>query len=422
MAADKVLVHLNQIFCPNDTGSPLRGKQMDEAVILNDGYIAIKDGNILAVGEGEVPGELISSSTEVIDLAGCVATPGLIDSHTHLVHGGSRENEFSMKLNGVPYIEILKAGGGILSSVTSTRNASFDELVEKSKKHMDTMLIHGVTTVEGKSGYGLEWETEKKQMLVAKKLNEVHPMDVVSTFMGAHAVPSQYKENPETFIDILINEMIPKVAEENLADFCDIFCEEGVFSVEESRRILTAAREHGLKLKMHADEIESIGGAELAGELATHSAEHLMAASDEGIRAMAEAGVIANLLPGTTFSLMKTSYAPARKMMDNNLALALSSDFNPGSCPTENLQLIMQLGCLSMRMTPVEVFNAVTINAAHCLDVADRVGSLKEGKQADITVFEAPNLDYLLYHFGVNQVKQVYKKGELVMEDRRVLY
>lgn len=421
MTADNILIRLNQIFCPDDTGSALKGQEMAHATVLENGYIAIKDGKILCIGEGEVPKELIGSSTEITDLKGCVATPGLIDSHTHLVHGGSRENEFSMKLNGVPYIDILKAGGGILSTVTSTRQASFDELYDKSRSHLNTMLIHGVTTVEGKSGYGLEWETEKKQMLVAQKLNQDHPVDVVSTFMGAHAVPKQYKDNPEVFIDILINEMIPNVAKENLATFCDIFCEEGVFSIEESRKILTAAREHGLKLKMHADEIESIGGAELAGELATHSAEHLMAASDEGIKAMAKAGVIANLLPGTTFSLMKTTYAPARKMLENGMAIALSSDFNPGSCPTENLQLVMQLGCLAMRLTPIEVFNAVTINAAHCLDVADKVGSFKEGKQADITVFEAPNLEYCLYHFGINQVKQVYKNGKLVAENRQVL-
>ncbi len=422
MRADTILIHLNEIFCPNDNGRALCGKEMADATILKNGYIAIKDGLIYAVGEGDVPPDLIGEDTAITDLKNCIATPGLIDSHTHLVHGGSRENEFSMKLNGVSYLDILKAGGGILSTVTATRNASFEQLVEKTQKTLDNMLIHGVTTTEGKSGYGLEWATEKKQMEVVRTLNESHPMDIISTFMGAHAIPSEYKDCPEKFIDLLINEMIPNVAKENLAEFCDIFCEEGVFSIEQSRRILTAARQNGLKLKIHADEIESIGGAELAGELCTHSAEHLMAASDEGISSMAKSGVIANLLPATTFSLMKTTYANARKMLEHNLAIALSSDFNPGSCPTENLQLVMQLSCLAMKLTPIEVYNAVTINAAHCLALGDKIGSFKIGKQADITIFDAPNLEFTLYHFGTNHVKQVYKKGILVAEDRRVLY
>ena len=421
MYADLILYNIGQIFSPIDNGVPLKGSKMNEAELISDGYIAIKDGKILTIGTGMVPGELIGDNTQKTNLNGLTVSPGLIDSHTHLVHGGSRENEFSMKLNGVSYLDILNAGGGILSTVKATKNAGFDELYAKAKKSLDIMLIHGTTTVEAKSGYGLDWETEERQLKVAKKLNEDHFMDIVSTFMGAHAVPAQYKENPDLFVDELVDVMIPKVKEQGLAEFCDVFCEHNVFSVDQTRRILLAAKENDLKLKIHADEIVSLGGAELAAELGAHTADHLMAASDKGIELMAKNNIIANLLPGTTFSLMKTSYADARKMLDHDLAVALSTDYNPGSCPTENLQLIMQLGSLAMRMSPVEVFNAVTLNGAYSLGRGDRKGSFKIGKDADIVVFDAPNINYILYHFGINHVKQVYKNGKLVAEDKRVI-
>lgn len=421
MYADLILYNIGQIFSPIDNGVPLKGSKMNEAELISDGYIAIKDGKILEIGTGMVPGELIGDNTQKTNLNGLTVSPGLIDSHTHLVHGGSRENEFSMKLNGVSYLDILNAGGGILSTVKATKNAGFDELYDKAKKSLDIMLIHGTTTVEAKSGYGLDWETEERQLKVAKKLNEDHFMDIVSTFMGAHAVPAQYKENPDLFVDELVDVMIPKVKEQGLAEFCDVFCEHNVFSVDQTRRILLAAKENDLKLKIHADEIVSLGGAELAAELGAHTADHLMAASDKGIELMAKNNIIANLLPGTTFSLMKTSYADARKMLDHDLAVALSTDYNPGSCPTENLQLIMQLGSLAMRMSPVEVFNAVTLNGAYSLGRGDRKGSFKIGKDADIVVFDAPNINYILYHFGINHVKQVYKNGKLVAEDKRVI-
>lgn len=422
MYADLVLYNINQIFSPNDFGRPLKGTEMAQADIIENGYIAVKDGKILKVGSGNVPKDILGSDTELKDLKGYTVTPGLIDSHTHLVHGGSRENEFNLKLSGVSYLDILKAGGGILSTVKATQNATFDELYDKAEASLNTMLIHGTTTVEGKSGYGLNWETEEKQLKVAKKLNENHPADIISTFMGAHAIPTEYKAEPEVFVKQLIEDMIPKVAQMDLAHFCDVFCEEGVFSVDQTRRILQSAKDSGLKLKLHADEIVSLGGAELAAEMGTHTADHLMAASEKGMELMAENNIIANLLPGTTFSLMKNTYADARKMLEKNLALALSTDYNPGSCPTENLQLIMQLGSLAMKMTPIEVFNAVTINGAYALDKATDRGSLKEGKNADLVVFNAPNLDYILYHFGVNHVKEVYKLGKLVVKDRNILF
>ena len=238
MYADLVLYNINQIFSPNDFGRPLKGTEMAQADIIENGYIAVKDGKILKIGSGNVPKDILGSDTELKDLKGYTVTPGLIDSHTHLVHGGSRENEFNLKLSGVSYLDILKAGGGILSTVKATQNATFDELYDKAEASLNTMLIHGTTTVEGKSGYGLNWETEEKQLKVAKKLNENHPADIISTFMGAHAIPTEYKAEPEVFVKQLIEDMIPKVAQMDLAHFCDVFCEEGVFSVDQTRRIL----------------------------------------------------------------------------------------------------------------------------------------------------------------------------------------
>lgn len=418
MTADKILYNFSEIFSPNDKGRALRGKEMNEANLLKNGYIAIADGKILKVGEGEVPEELKSDKTELIDMKGKVAVPGLIDAHTHLVYGGSREHEFSKKLNGVSYLDILAQGGGILSTQKATRSASFEELYNKTEELLDHMMIHGVTTVEAKSGYGLTWDVEKRQMEVVKKLNEDLPIDLVSTFMAAHAIPEEYKEDPDKFIDIVID-MLPKVVEEDLAEFCDVFCEKGVFNAEQSKRLLKAAQEHGLKTRIHADEIESIGGSSVAAELHTTSAEHLMMITDEDIKKLSESGVIGNLLPGTTFSLMEDTYAPARKMLDNDMSITLTTDSNPGSCPTANLQFIMQLGCFMMKLTPVEVYNAVTINAAYSVNRGDSIGSFKEGKKADITVFDAPNLDYTIYFFATNLCSDVFKDGKHVIKDRQ---
>lgn len=420
MAANRVLYNLNEVFCPNDLGRPLRGAEMNEAKILKNAYIAIKDGKILKVGEGEVPKDLIDDSTEMVNLEGKIATPGLIDCHTHLVYGGSREHEFSKKLNGMSYLDILAEGGGILSTQKATREASFEELYDKTEKLANHMMYHGVTTIEAKSGYGLYWDTEKRQMEVVKKLDENLPVDFISTFMAAHAIPEECKENPDEFIDQVID-MLPKVKEENLAEFVDIFCEKGVFNAEQSRKLLTVAKEQGFKTRIHADEIESIGGSSVAAEVKTVSAEHLMMITDEDIKKLAEANVIGNLLPATTFSLIEDTYAPAKKMLEAGMAITLTTDSNPGSCPTANLQFAMQLGCLYMRLTPVEVFNAVTINAAYSVARGDSIGSFDEGKKADITVFDAKNLDYTMYFFATNLVSQVYKNGELVVKDRQLV-
>lgn len=418
MKADKILYNLNEIFCPNDIGRPLRGKEMSEATIIKNGFIAIKDGKILKVGENDGYKEYQDENTQMFDLKGKTATPGLIDCHTHLVYGGSREHEFSMKLNGVSYLDILAQGGGILSTQKATREASFETLYNKSEKLLNHMMYHGVTTVEAKSGYGLDWETEKRQMEVVKKLDKDLPIDLVSTFMAAHAIPQEYKEDPDKFIDEVI-EMLPRVIEEDLAEFCDVFCEKGVFNAEQSKRLLKAAQDLGMKTRIHADEIVSIGGSKVAAELHTTSAEHLMMITDEDIKGLADSGVIANLLPATTFSLMEDTYAPARKMLDNNVAITLTTDSNPGSCPTANLQFAMQLGSFALKLTPIEVYNAVTINAAHSVARGDIIGSFKEGKNADITIFDAPNVDYTIYFFATNLVTEVFKNGELVIKDRQ---
>ena len=414
--ADRILVHFNQVFNPIDKGRALKGDELNTADILEDGFIAIKDGKILAIGSGEPDNDLKGPDTHIEDYTGKIATPGLIDCHTHLVYGGSREHEYAKKLNGATYLEILAEGGGILSTVRATQEASYDELYDKSERLLNYMLDYGVTTVEAKSGYGLEWETELKQLNVVKELNQKHTIDLVSTFMGAHAVPEGDFDKSEAFIDDIIENMLPKVKEENLAEFCDIFCETGNFTAEQSRRLLTAAKELGFKLRIHSDEIDSIGGVDVAADLHTTSAEHLMVIPDEGIKRLAEADVIGNLLPGTTFSLIEDTYAPARKMLDAGMAITLSTDCNPGSCPTINIQFIMQLGCLQMRLTPVEVLNAVTINAAYSVDSGDSIGNFAEGKKADIAIFDAPNIDYIQYFFATNLIQDVYKNGEKVVE------
>ncbi|HFI0420172.1 TPA: imidazolonepropionase [Streptococcus suis] len=411
MFADKILTHFNQVFCPDDPGHPLFGKEMAAATILEDGYIAIKDGKILATGTGEPQADLVGPETILLSCQGKVATPGLIDCHTHLVYGGSREHEFAQKLAGVSYLDILANGGGILSTVRATRKADFDTLYQKSYKLLDYMLDHGVTTVEAKSGYGLDWETEKRQLEVVQQLQQDHAIDLVSTFMAAHAIPEEYKGNNQAYLDLIIESMLPQVKEENLAEFCDIFCEQGVFTAEESRSLLTKAKNMGFKLRIHADEIKSIGGVDLAAELGTVSAEHLMVITDQGIDKLSQAKVIGNLLPATTFSLMEDTYAPARKMLDKGMAITLSTDSNPGSCPTANLQFVMQLGSFMMRLTPVEILNAVTINAAYSVDRQTQIGSFHPGKDADISIFDAPNIDFLFYFFATNLTDQVYKKG-----------
>ncbi|WP_018133572.1 imidazolonepropionase [Effusibacillus pohliae] len=420
---DLLIHNIGNLVTMRGEPAPRAGERMAEIGLVKGGAVAIADGRVFAVGaEDEVLQQIGRLPvTQRIDAQGRLVTPGLIDPHTHLVHGGSREHELALKLQGVSYLEILAQGGGILSTVRATRQASEAELYEKARKSLNVMLLHGATTVEAKSGYGLTLEDELKQLRVAKRLNDTHPVDVVSTFMGAHAVPAEYKGQSADYVELLIGTMLPEVKRQGLAEFCDVFCEHWVFTVDESRRILTAAKELGFGLKIHADEIEPLGGAQLAAELGCISAEHLLAATDEGLRAMRQAGVIAVCLPATSFNLRLQQHARARDMIRLGLPVALSTDYNPGSSPTESLQLVMTLACLNLGMTPEEVITALTINAACAIGRQDTIGSLEPGKQADLVIFDAPNLAYLPYHFGINHVDTVLKKGRVVVEQGQLV-
>lgn len=423
MKATLVIKNIDNLITLKGENKPRVRESLKDIGIIKNGIIALNGDKIIYVGEGELPEDVYTDeNTVVLNGEGKTVTPGLVDSHTHLVHGGSRENELAMKLKGVPYLDILAAGGGIHSTVKSTKEAGFEELYNKAKKSLDTMLEFGVTTIEAKSGYGIDdFDTELKQLEVAKKLNIDHPVDIVSTFMGAHAIPKDYKDNPEKFVEIIIKDMLPEVAKRKLAKFCDVFCEEGVFNIDQSRQILLAAREYGMEPKLHADEIEPLGGAELAAEIGCITADHLIAASDTGIEEMAKRGIIANLLPGTSFNLQTGKFARARKMVEEGVPISLSTDYNPGSCPTENLQLIMSFGSLIMKLTPEEVITAVTINGASALGLEEKIGSLESGKQGDIVIFDAPNLEYILYHFGINHVSTVIKKGKIVYMESKIV-
>ena len=339
--------------------------------------------------------------------------PGFVDSHTHFIFGGYRANEFSWRLKGDTYMSIMERGGGINATVVPTKEATLEELVEIGKERMNRMLEFGVTTVEGKSGYGMDCDTEIKQLRAMKELDKIHPVDIVTTFLGPHSVLPQYKGKEREFIDMLLKDVMPIVKEENLAEFADIFCEKNVFEIEDSEYYLNKAKEMGFKLKVHADEIYSLGGSELAARCGAFSADHLLKASDEGIKQMAESGVISTLLPATAFCL-KEPFAPARKMIDSGCAVALASDLNPGSCFTNNIPLLVALGCIYMNMSIEEVITALTINGAAAVDRADTIGSLEPGKKADIIFLKFPSIHFMPYHSTINLVETVIKNGETV--------
>ncbi|MES0854627.1 imidazolonepropionase [Geobacillus sp. G4] len=404
------------------SAAPLVKEKMSDLHIIENGSVWIENGTIVAVGaDDELTRQFADrlAEAEVIDAKGKTVTPGLVDPHTHLVYAGSREHEWTMRLGGATYMEIMNAGGGIHATTKATREASEEMLYEESKRRLDQFLLHGVTTVEAKSGYGLSLEHEIKQLEVAKRLDDTHPVDIVSTFLGAHAVPPEWKHDPDEYVRLVIDEMIPEVSRRGLAEFNDVFCERGVFTPDQARLILEAGKEHGLTPKIHADEIEPYGGAELAAEVGAISADHLLRASDEGLRRMAERGVIGVLLPGTAFFLM-TKAADARRLIDAGVPVALATDCNPGSSPTVSLPLVMSLACLHMGMTPAEAMAAATINAAHAIGRAHLVGSLEPGKKADLVIFNVPNYVQIMYHYGVNHVETVIKGGEVVVKEGKV--
>ena len=412
---DLLIVNADELVTlAGDNHKPRTGKQMREIGIIRNGALAIKDGRILAVGK--TPDITKNFKAEnVISANGKIAIPGFVDPHTHLVFAGSREDEFQMRIEGASYMEILKAGGGILRTVRETRKASVEKLVDYGTETLDTMLEHGTTTAEAKSGYGLTTRDELKMLEVIKRLNQMHSVDVVPTFLGAHTIPPEFLSNPQGYVSLVIDEMIPKVTEKGLAEFCDVFCERGVFGLEQARRILAAGKNLGLKPRLHADEMSMLGGAELAAGIGAVSADHLLFSSDEGIKAMAEKGVVATLLPAAAFSLMSGRYADARVMINYGVPVALGTDFNP-NCWVENQQLVVALACHLMKLTPAEAITASTINAAHALNRANEVGSLEVGKKADVVVLDAPNHKFLGYRFGTNLVDKVIKNGRIVID------
>ena len=387
------------------------GKEMGNIVELLHPWVLIKDGIIHKIGGEEL--QDLAKDAKVLDGTGKTLLPGFVDPHTHLVFGGTREEEFSMRLRGESYMAIMEKGGGIKYSVRKTREASFEELFTQAEKTLKNMAELGITTVEAKSGYGLDKDTELKQLRVTKKLMETSPIEIVSTFMGAHDIPLEYKGRDREFLDFLTDEVLPVIKEENLAEFGDIFTEKNVFTVEDSRTYLKKMREAGLKLKIHADEINDLGGAALAAELSLVSADHLLKANEEGLLKMKEAGVIPVLLPLTAFSL-KEEFAKARHMIDLGLPVAMGTDFNPGSCYSFSVPLMLSLGTLYMGMTPEEALTAVTLNSAAARERAERIGSIEEGKEADLILIDAPSYRFLTYHFGMNLVTTTVKKGKIV--------
>ena len=387
---------------------------MSDIGIIKDGAVLIHDDKIVAVGTTKELDEQINiKEYEVIDASGKTVMPGFVDSHTHFIFGGYRADEFSWRLKGDSYMSIMERGGGINATVVPTREATEEELVEAGRERLNRMLEFGVTTVEGKSGYGMDCETELKQLRAMKKLDETHAVDIVRTFLGPHSVLPEWKGKEREFLEEQLQVVMPKVKEENLAEFADIFTEKNVFNIEDSEYYLTKAKEMGFKLKIHADEIYQLGGAELASRVGAVSADHLLKASDEGIHQMRDAGVISTLLPATAFCL-KEEYAPGRKMIDEGCAVAIASDLNPGSCFTNSIPLLVALGCIYMNMSIEEVITALTINGAAAVDRADTVGSLEAGKQADIIFLKFPSIHFMPYHTGINLVETVIKKGETV--------
>ena len=384
--------------------------------IVRNGAVAVRDGRIAWVGEAaKIPKAMMASpGGQEIDATGKVVMPGLVDSHTHLVFAGSREREFEQRIQGLSYLDIAERGGGILSTVEATRKASFDELFLLGRKRLDRLLSKGVTTIEAKSGYGLSVDDELKILKVTKALQDHHPVGIAPTFLGAHTVPEEFRSKRGRYVDIVIEEMIPRVAEEKLAEFCDVFCEESAFSLEESKRILETGLRYGLRPKIHADQLTPGGGAELASELGACSADHLEYVSQNGMERMAEKGVVAVLLPGASFFLSMKKLPPARDMIEKGVSVALATDVNPGSSMTESLPLVMTMGCTMLKMLPREVIRAVTVHAAKALGREREIGRLEVGKKADIVLFDIPNYRYLPYHFGVDHVEWVIKSGSVV--------
>lgn len=414
--ATLIIQNAAQLVTPIRSSEELKSRRgMGQLEIISDGAIAICNEKIVAVGKTAAVLEKVKiiPETVLIKADGRVITPGLIDPHTHPVFFHTREHEFEMRIQGKSYQEIAAAGGGIRSSVRSVRQASHEDLLKAVLPRLNHFLENGVTTIEAKSGYGLNLNDEIKSLQVIQRLNQLQPVELVATFLGAHEIPDEFRNNRMAYINLIIDEMLPQVSQQHLADFCDVFCEQNVFSVEESRRILLAAQEVGLQAKIHANQFSANGAAKLAGEIGAISAEHLDWVTPEEIKLLSAAGVIPILLPGAVFFLNLEHYAPARQMIEADLAVSLSTDYNPGTCMTESLPLILTLGCVKMRLTPAEALIATTLNAALAINRQDKIGSLTVGKQADVVIWDISDYRQLVYHFGVQLTEMVIKKGKI---------
>jgi len=382
-----------------------------EFSVIENGSIAADGERITFVGTSS---EALHSypAAERINVAGKVILPGFVDAHTHLIFGGDRCSEFLMRLRGATYQEIAAAGGGIQSTVQATREASEEKLLRDSIGHVQRMLEMGTTTVEIKSGYGLNWESERKLLSVAKALRSKTPVEIATTFLGAHDFPRG--KSKDEYMEELLEVMLPAVQRERLAEFCDVFCDEGYYSIEQTRLISHRAKELGFKIKLHVDELADVNGAALASELAAISADHLILANEDGIGKMAEAGVIAVLLPGTSFALRVKQHAPARKMIQSGVRVALATDFNPGTCFSHSMQYVLQLACLLYGLTPEEALTAATLHGAAAIDRKKQIGSLEVGKQMDCLILDIPHYGYLFYNLGVNRLEAVIKRGKVI--------
>lgn len=429
MEADLIIAHASQLLTCASPGTPKRGADLANAGLIEDGAVACLEGEIVAVGPtAEVLAQIADTEAALfIDAADKVVLPGFVDPHTHLVWAGDRAGEFEQRIAGASYMDIMHAGGGIMHTVRATRAAPVETLVAQTLPRLDAMLLHGTTTAEVKTGYGLDTATELKLLDAIRLLDAQHPIDLVPTFLGAHAVPAEYRGRTNAYVDLVVQEMLPAVAarryqvdtpdgmvEARAADFCDVFCEAGVFDVDQSRRILEAARDLGLGLKLHADEFEPIGGTSLAVELGATSADHLVCTTDEQLQALAASNTIAVALPGTPFGLGHHDYAPARRIVELGGALALATDLNPGTCWCESVQFVIALACRYLKLTPAEAICAATINSAHALGLGDITGSLEPGKLADIIVLDVPDYRHLGYRFGTNLVDTVIKRGQVI--------
>ncbi len=419
MPTDLVVHSSQQLLTLASQASPKRGPAMRELGIIEDGAVAVQGDRIVLVGTTEDVLAEVGGAAKTIDASGKVVLPGFVDPHTHLVFAGDRASEFELRLQGAAYMEILAAGGGIMNTVRATRAASLADIIAQSRKRLDRMLTHGTTTAEAKTGYGLDTENELKMLEAIRLLDEAHAVDLIPTFLGAHAIPAEYEGRTDEYVSVVVEEMMPALEARGCLGhdpppFCDVFCEDGAFSVEQSRRILQQARKLGMGLKIHADEFKALGGTALAVELGATSADHLACTPDEEIRLLADSDTVGVLLPGTPFGLAEDHYAAARKMIDAGVAVALATDLNPGTCYCESMPFIMALACRYMGMTPAEAIVASIINAAHAIGLGHEVGSLEVGKKADVLILGTPDYRHLPYRFGSNLVQTVIKAGRVV--------